>query len=1207
MPTSSSSTSTSTSSLLGGANWGMTHPNTHIQTSNAGNQRSVSSSMMHGNSEIGVGGGVDGSSDPSSSILNSLSSIGTHHHRNDVMGGGLGKKKNIRDETTIPSSSSSLTSSNTNIIQQHHEDVNIKDSLQQLGQLGSLLKKHIHESSIHLYQHILPIFLSTNHQEKEGGGGKGRQMDYATFLMMSEPELFELGLNKESVFKLLEIQEEEVLSGVGMSFMNDDGNDNLGGMDFLLGDDEGLGSTSSSLLSSSLNSSSSSSVISSSLPTSEIDSQAIPESPLLTVLRYEIVKEMVSEMKLIEDELLKNVPRPKHVISSNNSNSTLNSNNTKLSLSSSSTDSSQDKGVSSNMSSSSSSLTTNVTTSTTTNNADDQKHHDDTAASYSSPTHISCQNTPPGFVFVCSADTADEALAAGVFGLPGSHADDLNDAIDENTPIFLFNFSDGTLSGAWVADGRPAMNIIPTAFSSPNRPTSRFPAQLRVKKATNFIENLQSPSSSSSSSFGYVNSNNTFQPYPHVVLQLDNETLSFTSKLAGHWSWFGVPGKISIEHTRAILDIMYQRDLSLKNKQNNNIPSSIHEKKNDYEKMNDKIHNDNEDDISSRSSSSSSDNDKIMQNKVQQSLNNYGSHNNGGCHIASCLFLDWALSSHEQNFNSYSDSDFLNFDLNSLHIKKNDENKQSKNVKNDSFDDDVENDIILPCYDETLLMKIVSQEFTELTSSSFINNSKINDYIKEASIKITTICKNSLEKFNTIKKNINLYEKQNGENDTCHFDIEMSSRLMEGFELIELFWTIKNFNKFENKSSSFVGLDLWPTKNTSSSSSDNNDMNDTATSATSLPISYYTYLSQSVYNDFHRAYLDQGYNQQLFHHCLFELIMNYETLAFSTRINVSQLYKNQNQNQNDNQLSPSFTTSSPFSLSNQSCFELMLSNEVLDVTNQYFEAKPCLICPMTYYMKQNNSSSSSSTSSSTSLSCLTDAFAFKYGSLFDSIDKYFGSNGSLIELFSNKHTIELSGGGSYLLNIPQCFTSHLSGVGSASGGSQDSASTIKPTALFPLRPFSKFAPMMRIINILGNALKISSVPLSFMLFLEVPSSSSNNNNNNASSKHQSIETVDLDVSLQPFLRKSLLISKNNRYDILSLPSRYSNYTSLTKHLNSHQESLFHQEFISQSQQSHPLISQESDTMVVILQNDAGARTWNPSDEVCVLILFFISF
>mmetsp|Transcript_76255 Transcript_76255/g.149370 ORF Transcript_76255/g.149370 Transcript_76255/m.149370 type:complete len:824 (+) Transcript_76255:769-3240(+) len=140
-----------------------------------------------------------------------------------------------------------------------------------------------------------------------------------------------------------------------------------------------------------------------------------------------------------------------------------------------------------------------------------------------------------GFVFVCSSDTCAEALETGIFGLPGSHLDDLVEAVTNSTPVFLFNFSDGTLHGAWVADGRPAMNLSPSAFSSPNRSSSRFPAQLRVKRSEDSAT------------------------YPYVTLRLDEENLSFTSKLAGHWSWFGVPGAISKAHTRSILDKMRER------------------------------------------------------------------------------------------------------------------------------------------------------------------------------------------------------------------------------------------------------------------------------------------------------------------------------------------------------------------------------------------------------------------------------------------------------------------------------------------------------------------------------------------------------------------------------------------------------------------------------------------------------------------------
>jgi len=353
----------------------------------------------------------------------------------------------------------------------------------ELGQLGSLLARHLNPTMLAATAPVM----------------HAHRMDHSSFLMMSEPELFSLGLSREAVAALLGVQEEEVLSGVGgMGFMDDFGDDDGGGgggfgggMDFLLGGDDDERPPPSV---------SSQSFLDDGAPfqpprvpsppaqllddhhapppalAAPVDSGGVPESPALVVMRYEALKGMMSQMRDIEDRLAQSAkatvvaPSPPPAAASSRAKA---------------------------------------------GRAEDERDL-------------------KGFVFVCSSDTADEALETGVFGLPGSHADDLAEAVAAQTPIFLFNFSDGTLHGAWVADGRPGMNLSPTAFSSPNRTSSRFPAQLRVKRSDPGL-------------------------HPHVTLRLDEEQLPFTSKLAGHWSWFGVPGSISKAHTKQILDKMREK------------------------------------------------------------------------------------------------------------------------------------------------------------------------------------------------------------------------------------------------------------------------------------------------------------------------------------------------------------------------------------------------------------------------------------------------------------------------------------------------------------------------------------------------------------------------------------------------------------------------------------------------------------------------
>ena len=59
-------------------------------------------------------------------------------------------------------------------------------------------------------------------------------MDYASYLMLSEPEILSLGLGRDTVTALQDVQEREGLSGVGgiggMEFMDDDDLDGESGL-----------------------------------------------------------------------------------------------------------------------------------------------------------------------------------------------------------------------------------------------------------------------------------------------------------------------------------------------------------------------------------------------------------------------------------------------------------------------------------------------------------------------------------------------------------------------------------------------------------------------------------------------------------------------------------------------------------------------------------------------------------------------------------------------------------------------------------------------------------------------------------------------------------------------------------------------------------------------------------------------------------------
>ena len=87
----------------------------------------------------------------------------------------------------------------------------------------------------------------------------------------------------------------------------------------------------------------------------------------------------------------------------------------------------------------------------------------------------------PGFVFGCSAETMDECLGRGIFGLP-THMLSAAASIVPGSTIFLFNVTDRLLFGVFEALTPALQNIEPTAFSkNPNATSSPFPVQIRVR------------------------------------------------------------------------------------------------------------------------------------------------------------------------------------------------------------------------------------------------------------------------------------------------------------------------------------------------------------------------------------------------------------------------------------------------------------------------------------------------------------------------------------------------------------------------------------------------------------------------------------------------------------------------------------------------------------------------------------------------------
>ncbi|GKY96075.1 hypothetical protein MPSEU_000567700 [Mayamaea pseudoterrestris] len=90
-------------------------------------------------------------------------------------------------------------------------------------------------------------------------------------------------------------------------------------------------------------------------------------------------------------------------------------------------------------------------------------------------------NPGPGFIFGCSADTMDECLGRGIFGLP-AHMKNAAAFIVPGSTIFLFNVTDRLLFGIFEALTPALDNIAPAAFSkNSSATTSPLPVQVRVR------------------------------------------------------------------------------------------------------------------------------------------------------------------------------------------------------------------------------------------------------------------------------------------------------------------------------------------------------------------------------------------------------------------------------------------------------------------------------------------------------------------------------------------------------------------------------------------------------------------------------------------------------------------------------------------------------------------------------------------------------
>ena len=98
----------------------------------------------------------------------------------------------------------------------------------------------------------------------------------------------------------------------------------------------------------------------------------------------------------------------------------------------------------------------------------------------------------PGYIFLCSKQTFPECIDRMLMGGPGPNMRSLSFIVPEYTQIFLYDKDDRQLYGIFEATQRPAMNIVPDAWTTRNWPSqrgaagagfTRFPAQCPVRMA----------------------------------------------------------------------------------------------------------------------------------------------------------------------------------------------------------------------------------------------------------------------------------------------------------------------------------------------------------------------------------------------------------------------------------------------------------------------------------------------------------------------------------------------------------------------------------------------------------------------------------------------------------------------------------------------------------------------------------------------------
>ncbi|KAF5759553.1 putative development/cell death domain, kelch-type beta propeller [Helianthus annuus] len=97
----------------------------------------------------------------------------------------------------------------------------------------------------------------------------------------------------------------------------------------------------------------------------------------------------------------------------------------------------------------------------------------------SSTTRGLTKNQLGGVIFGTNKTTIKECLCKKLFGLPSSHFVYVK-KIDPGLPVFLFNYSDRTLSGIFEAVSSGQMNIDPCAWTCEGYKTP-FPAQVQIR------------------------------------------------------------------------------------------------------------------------------------------------------------------------------------------------------------------------------------------------------------------------------------------------------------------------------------------------------------------------------------------------------------------------------------------------------------------------------------------------------------------------------------------------------------------------------------------------------------------------------------------------------------------------------------------------------------------------------------------------------